>query len=122
MITLRLALCLLLVVGVASLRIGRATVRGIAPLRAVPHHELANLYPGFLLAREYGQATVQAYSREPLAAWTVPTILSLVAGTIALPLVARKRQVNKNTTKAEDETLPEEDGLSEYERYQKANE
>ena len=62
---------------------------------------------GFLIAEE--QAKVMPYERGEMPGWVIPIIFSLVVGTVALPQIARKVQVAKNSRNLTD--LPPLDGM-----------
>jgi hypothetical protein len=73
------------------------------------HHNLGSFMISY--AGEQ-QATIQPYTAQPLPFWVAGLSVALVVVTIAVPQIARKRQLAKNTRVNKDESRDGKDGKS----------
>lgn len=69
------------------------------------------------------QAQLEAYEKQGVPSVVLPIIVSLVVGTILLPLTARKFQKNRNTRSLKDKGMQQEpeDAAGAYEKFYKIN-
>lgn len=69
------------------------------------------------------QAQLEAYEKQGVPSLVLPLIVSLVVGTILLPLTARKFQKNRNTRSLKDKGMQQEpeDAAGAYEKFYKIN-
>lgn len=67
------------------------------------------------------QAQLEAYEKQGVPSIVLPLIVSLVVGTILLPLTARRFQRNKNTRSIAEKGMQQEpeDAASAYEKFYK---
>ena len=69
------------------------------------------------------QAQLEAYEKQGVPSIVLPLIVSLIVGTILLPLTARKFQKNRNTRSLKDKGMQQEpeDAAGAYEKFYKIN-
>jgi hypothetical protein len=69
------------------------------------------------------QAQLEAYEKQGVPSIVLPIIVSLVVGTILLPLTARKFQKDRNTRSLKDKGMQQEpeDAAGAYEKFYKIN-
>lgn len=77
----------------------------------------------FISTSIYLSAQLEAYEKQGVPSIVLPIIVSLIVGTILLPLTARKFQKDRNTRSLKDKGMQQEpeDAAGAYEKFYKLN-